>query len=179
MVVKGEETQVVRLLLAPRQRAGYAAARRQCAYGVGNLEQQRIAALPERGDQDQIARLRLRQRVRQHHQRMRCAGIAADGGEIVAHRGFRNTGAFGQCGQHARQRARQAEVRDRGRCDAARFEQRRERRRHDFQVALVADPALFPGIVVGALAGTELVHEIHGLAMRSDQARDRLAAPDH
>ena len=98
VIVEGEEARVVGLFLAPRQRAVHAAARRQRGDGVGDLEQQRIAALPERRDQDQIARLRLRQRLRQHQQRMRGAGVAADGGEVVAHRAFRDAGALG----HAR-----------------------------------------------------------------------------
>ena len=51
-------------------------------------------------------------------------------------------------------------------------QQRRHRARHDLHVALVADPALFPGVVVGAVVHAVLVHEVHRLAVRADQPRD-------
>ena len=81
---------------------------------LGRLEQQRVAALAEADHQDLVAGLGLLQRVRQHDQRMRGAGLAADGVQVVAHGLVGHAGLLGDAGGHARQHARHGEVGDVG-----------------------------------------------------------------
>ena len=101
---------------------------------------------------------------------MRCTGLAAHGVEIVAHGRIGHAGLLGDAGRHPRQHARHGEVGDVGGLDVGGLEQVAERRRHDLVVALVADPALLPGVVELEALATVVVDEID----RTTGVRDEL-----
>jgi hypothetical protein len=69
---------------------------------------------------------------------------------------------------------REAEMLDGGRRDAGLLEQRRDRRRHDLEITLVADPALFPDIIELAAMAAVMVDEIRRYRMLREKLGDAI-----
>src|SRR5260370_26818493 len=62
--------------------------------------------------------------------------------------------------------------------DAGLLEQRRDRRRHDLEIALVADPALFPDVIELAAMAAVMVDEIDRRRMLGKELGDAVARPE-
>src|ERR1051326_2891944 len=106
------------------------------------------------------------------------AGVAAAGGELVAHARGRKPDALRNARGDARQRARQAEMLDRVRGDAGLFQQRRDGGRDDLEIALVADPALLPDVVELAAVAAMMIDEIHRRGMLRDERGNAVAGAE-
>ena len=178
-VVEGEEFAVVALFAPPREMAldaeplGRARDRRR------HLEQQRIGALAEADDEDLLAGLCLLERCDQHDQRVRRAGLATDGMQIVAHAPRPGMpAALATDGPDPRQGRRHAEMRDLGRLHAGLLEAARrspparspDSRRRGSSAPPTGSRTPPPGAVV--------VDEV-GIACRAgEETCDRLALAD-
>src|SRR5260221_11928632 len=103
------------------------------------------------------------------------AGVAAAGGERVADGGPGDAELLRDGLRHARQGAGQAEMRDRAGRRAGLGEEGGEDRRHDLEIALVADPALLPAIVELAAMAAVMVDEIDAGRAATDEAGDAVA----
>ena len=177
-VVEGQKFLIIRFLAAAREKAGDAARGRDGADPVGRAEQQRVAALAEGDDENEFAGLRAFQRMREHHQRMGRARVAADHRKIVAQRRFRDARLPGNGARDLGERAGHDEMRDVGARHPCRGKQVLQRRGHDLVVALVADPALFPGVVIGDAVAAIVIDEIDRARGVRDEFGDHVAFAD-
>ena len=154
------------------QRAADAAHRLEAGNGIGGAQHQGVAALAKSDQQNRLAGLCPLQHLRQHQQRVRGAGVAAALVQCIVPAGIRQAKLFRQRGGDALEGGGQDEVADVGGLDSGLCEGGVDRGGHDLQVTLVANPALFPEIVVFVVAGAEVVDKSGGAAGGSQQGRD-------
>ena len=139
------------------------------------LEQEGVGALAEADHQDLLARRGLLQRCRQQQQGVRSAGVAAIGVQRIADGLVVDAGRLGDRAGDARERRRHAEVRDVLGRDLGILQAALDGGRGDRHVAGVANPALFPLVVVLVVDGAEVVDEVGGTGGLGQQLCHRLA----
>ena len=177
-LVEREESLIVLFLASAREMAFDAELRLEIRDALGRAEGEHIRALAEAGDEDKVAGFGTLQRAREHEQRMRRAGLAAGRVHIVLHGVVAHPGLLGERGDDARQCARHAEGGDVCGFDVRVLQERRECLRHDLLVALVANPALLPGVIVGESVGAVMINEIDRARRLADELGDDVAAAD-
>ena len=100
------------------------------------------------------------ERVCEHEQRVRGAGIADAALKIIRHRIGADAAGAGELRIELRDRTREDEVIDRGGLDPCIGECRSDRPRHQLADALIAHPALLPRVVDLGVGGTKMVDEV-------------------
>ena len=98
--------------------------------------------------------------------------------QVVAHGGVGEPRRFGDGGSNPRQRCRHAEMGDIGGFQARFVEAPFDERQHDGQIAGVANPTLFPLIVVFGFWRAEVIDEVGGPGCGGEQPRHRFAVAD-
>ena len=155
-------------------RVGQRAGAGRCAA----LQQQRVAAAAESGDEDQRARRGGAQRNVQQRQRLRAAQIAS-GLVLGRHqRAGRDAQLPGHRFVDTRQRRRHHEVRDVAGGHPGVGQAGLQRADRHLHVALVAHPALFPAVVVVVAGFAKMVDQIGMAAVVGNKGGDHVAAAD-
>ena len=145
---------------------------------IGRPQHDGIGALGKAGHHDHVARLRLVQRIGQHQQRMRRAGIAAIGVQRIGNRRIRHARRLRHRRPNTLAGRREDQLGDILGLDIRRLQRRANIAGAKLQIAFVADPAFFPVVVIGLGGGAEMVDEQRGVGSNAQQLGRDILGPD-
>ena len=168
-IVDGEVALVVGLLASSGQMSSDPERRFRRGELLTGFNNEGVAALPEPGHQDLLARAGLFERMDEHQQGVCRPGLTAGALQVVAYAGGRYPELRGESGGDPAGGRRETEMADRPGLNRRRRQRPDHRGGHDLEIALVTNPACFPDVVERLVLSPVVVHKVDGLGRMTQQ----------
>ena len=130
--------------------------------------------MAELRDENGLIRLRFLERVRKHHQGVRRTGVADNTSEIVADLAGIDSASGCELFVEPGERARQEKMRDVRTARARFFQECTNGMRDQLSVSLITNPSLFPAVIEFLAGAPEMIDEVDGHGMRTDNFGSRV-----